>query len=237
MMIARTGITKVTIRKTLFVAVVVILSTTVAAQTPGLGTWNLVNVTADLKKNWTGFFEAQIRSQKFYNNFHYHEYKGGIGYDVAKNFNITLAAGQYVTYTSHGNLDTVTSSELRVFQQFTLKNSVSRVKLDHRLRNEQRWTSNGYRNRYRYRISATIPINKKEMDKGSVYLNTSNEIFLTNVKPHFERNRFFGGLGYVFSDLFTLQSGILRQYDYSKSGSTTLKNYLQVSLIFRVTTE
>jgi hypothetical protein len=197
-----------------------------------LGTWNLINLSKDFDGKWTSFFEAQIRSQQLYNNFFYHEYKGGFGYNVAKNFNVTLAAGQYVYYTPTGNLDSVTSSEFRLFQQFTLKGKLGRVKVDHRFRIEQRWTADDYRNRYRYRLSATIPINKKEVEKGAFYINVSDEIFLTNKKPHFERNRLFGAIGYQFTDIFALQTGIMHQYDYRKSGSVTLKDYLHVSLLF-----
>jgi hypothetical protein len=40
------------------------------------------------------------------------------------------------------------------------------------------------------------------------------EIFLTNKGQYFERVRFFGGLGYQFSNPFTLQVGWIRQFDY-----------------------
>lgn len=221
-------------RKILATAICLVILISVKAQTPGLGTWNLVNIGADLKKNWTGFFEAQIRSQQFYNHFHYHEFKGGFGYNVAQHFNITLLAGQYVTYTFDDNLEKVTSSEFRFTQQFTIKNRIGRVKLENRYRAEQRWTSAEYRNRFRYRLQAVIPINKKDTDKGAFYLNTSNEIFLTNRAPHFERNRLYGGVGYVFSDLFSLQTGIMNQYDYSRSGTRTHKNYFHLSLLFDI---
>lgn len=219
------------IHKAIIFSMALFLIKNVDAQTPGLGTWNLINFSKDFDSKWTSFFEAQIRSQQLYNNFFYHEYKGGFGYNIAKNFNATLAAGQYVYYTPVGNLKSVTSSEFRLFQQFTLKDKVGRVKVDHRFRVEQRWTAENYRNRYRYRLSATIPVNKKEVEKGALYLNVSDEIFLTNTKSHFERNRLFGAIGYQFTDVFALQGGIMHQYDY-RSSEITLKDYLHMSLLF-----
>jgi len=75
-------------------------------------------------------------------------------------------------------------------------------------------------------------IQQKKIEKGALYGSVSDEIFLTNVKPYFERNRFFVGSGYVFDNHFTLQSGYLRQYDYRMTGKSTGKDYLQVSLLF-----
>jgi hypothetical protein len=225
---------QILMRKILSAAICLVLFISVNAQTDGLGTWNVFNIKKTFNDKWNGFFEAQIRSQQFYNHFNYHEYKGGFGYNVTKQFNVTLAAGQYVTYTPHGNLDTVTNSEFRLWQQFTLTNNLNRVKLEHRYRTEQRWTSSQYRNRFRYRINLLLPFNKEKIEKGALYTSISDEIFLTDKQPYFERNRLFGGLGYVFTDLFTLQGGYLRQYDYRMTGNSTGKNYLQVSLLFSI---
>ncbi len=224
--------TKQYVHKAIVALMALFFSMNALAQTDGLGTWNLLNVKKTFNEKWNAFFEGQLRSQKIYNDFNYHEYKGGIGYNIAKQFNITVAAGQYVTYMPVGNFKNVTSSEFRFWQQFTLTNNLNRVKIEHRYRIEQRWTSAEYRNRFRYRLSVLVPFNKKKIETGTVYGSVSNEIFLTNVKPYFERNRFAIGIGYVFDDHFTLQSGYLRQYDYRMTGNSTGKDYLQTSLLF-----
>ncbi len=203
-------------------------------QTPGLGTWNVLNGKFTFNKTWSTFFEAQVRSQKFYYDFSYHEYKGGIGYNFRKQLSVVLAMGQYVTYSPTANFKSVQTSEFRTWQQFTLINDIDRVKLEHRYRIEQRFFSSGFRNRFRYRISAILPLNKREVEENTLYLNSSNEIFLTDIKPHFERNRFFIGAGYEFSDLFTLQTGLLRQYDYLPNGVGIVKDYFQTSLLFSI---
>jgi len=201
-------------------------------QTPGLGTWNVLNIKNNFNERWNAFFEAQTRSQQFYYDFNYHEYKGGIGYNIAKQFNITLAAGQYVTYRPDGNFKTVTNSEFRLWQQFTLSNNLGRVKIEHRYRTEQRWLSAGYRNRFRYRLNTVIPINTQKVQRKTVYAALFDEIFLSNERPYFERNRAFGGMGYMFTEMFTLQIGVLNQLDISASGSKVNKHYLQVNLLF-----
>ncbi|TDH29220.1 DUF2490 domain-containing protein [Segetibacter sp. 3557_3] len=210
------------------------ISIQVNGQTPGLGTWNVINGKFTFNNKWSTFFEAQARSQKFYYDFHYHEYKGGIGYNFRKQLSVVVAMGQYVTYSPDANFKTVQTSEFRTWQQFTVTNDIDRVKLEHRYRVEQRFFSSGFRNRFRYRVNAILPLNKREVETNTVYLNSFNEIFLNNRKPHFERNRFFLGVGYQFSELFTLQSGYLRQYDYRADGAGTVKDYFQTSLLFSI---
>jgi hypothetical protein len=38
----------------------------------------------------------------------------------------------------------------------------------------------------------------------------------------------------MFTKLFTLQMGLLRQYDYRLTGNSTGKNYFQTSLLFTI---
>ena len=80
-----------------------ILSTNVYSQSFDLGSWNILNVKFNVNNNWSLFGETQLRSLKFYNNFHYYEYKGGISYKIQKNVNLTLGAGSYQTYKEGGN--------------------------------------------------------------------------------------------------------------------------------------
>lgn len=60
---------------------------TITAQTFELGSWNILNLKYNHNEKWSAFGEAQLRSLKFYSNFHYYEYKGGINYKVHKMFN------------------------------------------------------------------------------------------------------------------------------------------------------
>jgi hypothetical protein len=62
-------------------------------------------------------------------------------------------------------------------------------------------------------------------------LNASNEIFFTNKAPYFERNRLFGGVGYVANSSLTFQMGYLYQFDYQINDETG-RDFFQVSLLF-----
>jgi hypothetical protein len=205
------------------------------AQTDGLGTWNVLNVKKTFNPRWNAFFEAQTRSQKVFNNFSYHELKAGIGYNIGAKLSIVVAAGQYVTYDPTGNFKSpVSAHEFRFWQQFTLTNNIEPFKLEHRYRTEQRWIGSNYRNRFRYRLNGLLPVNRKKIENHTLYASVYDEVFFTNEKPYFERNRVYAGLGYNFTSLFTLQIGWIRQYDLKVVGSSIGKNFLQTNLFFSI---
>jgi len=214
---------------------ILLISTNTKAQRKGLGSWSMGNVQYHINEKWQAWTELQARSYKFYNDFYYHEVKAGIQYNINKSASTLFGTGQYVTYSEGGNFKSPTlTHEWRVWEQMTLTNNIDRLKLEHRYRVEQRWLTAGYRNRFRYRLNAILPIAHKKLEPHTFYLNAFDEIFLTDKKPHFERNRFFAGAGYVFTKGFTFQIGALRQYDYRLNGTTTTIDFLQTSLFFNI---
>jgi len=48
------------------------------------------------------------------------------------------------------------------------------------------------------------------------------------------RNRFFAGMGYEFTPLFTLQIGFIRQFDYNTTTNGSGKNFIQSTFLFTV---
>jgi Protein of unknown function (DUF2490) len=199
-----------------------------------LGTWNIANVKVNFKKNWSMFGEAQLRSLAFYNNFHYYELKTGLTYNINKNFSVQSGVGNYDTYAEGGSFKTpMVNDELRTWIQFAMKQSLERIKFEHRYRAEQRWTVNGYRNRFRYRFQAVIPVNNKKIEKGVFYTTAWDEIFFTNNAPYFERNRVFIGGGYELTNELAIQCGFLNQFDFRLNDETG-RNFLQLALLYEI---
>jgi hypothetical protein len=221
-------------KKAIILTMAFFISTYSYSQSKNLGSWNVANVEVGISNKWSLWAEGQLRSQKMYKEFFYHELKGGVIYKPSKNLAVLVGTGQYVTYSNGGDFKSpVLSHEHRVWEQLTLTNNISRVKLEHRYRIEQRFFSSGYRNRFRYRLNAIVPINSATVKKGTVYGSAYNEVFLTNKKPYFERNRLSAGAGYVFSDLFSLQLAWVQQFDYRLDQTSSNKNFLQATLFFR----
>jgi hypothetical protein len=204
---------------------------TAGAQQKNLGTWHVVNAQYNINKKWFVWGELQTRSQKFVNNFFYYEAKGGAGMYIGKDFYLLLGTGRYATYSDNGNFkQPFVNQEFRLWQQLNMNTYLNRIKFEHRYRVEQRWFANGtYKNRYRYRLNTFLPLNNTKLIAKTFFLNAHNEIFITNKKPHFERNRTFLGAGYMPNNNTTLIAGYMRQYDYTPAASAS-KSFLQLSL-------
>lgn len=184
------------------------------AQQDGLGTWNIWNMRYIFNEKWSIFGEGQVRSLKFYHHFHYHEYKGGLTYEAYPMLRLTLAAGKYDTYREGGNfIKPKNSDEIRLWTQMVILQRLGVFRIEHRYRTEMRFTTKGYRNRFRYRTEVSMPLGKTSISQ-RVQLGMSNEIFFTDVPPYFERNRFSLAISYRWSPQVLMQLGYLHQFDY-----------------------
>jgi hypothetical protein len=191
-----------------------------------LGSWNVVNLTVNASEKWSFFGEAQLRSLQFYNQFHYYEYKGGVNYSLHDKVKVSLAAGSYQTYGEGGNFRLPkNNNEFRLWPQLIIYNNINRLKLEQRYRVEMRWTSNGYRNRFRYRIGVSYPFGKNVNGYHPFSASISNELFFTDREPYFERNRSQIALNYRATAGTTLQVGFINQFDY-RINDETGRNFL-----------
>ncbi len=198
------------------------------AQTFDLGTWSILNVKYNLNEKWSVWGEGQIRSLKFFTNFHYYEYKGGINYKSTKNLILTIGTGSYQTYREGGDFVLPKNNEeFRIWPQVTLNQSINKLKIEQRYRAELRFTNNGYRNRFRYRLGLSYPLGKQKDEYNPLQINLSNEIFFTDNEPYFERNRMLFSVNYKPTKLSTIQIGYLHQFDY-KIDDETGRDFLQI---------
>jgi hypothetical protein len=209
-------------------ALTLLIPITVKGQTFDLGCWNIINIKYNLDRKWSAFGETQLRSLKFYSNFHYYEYKGGMNFKANKNLMVSLGAGSYQTYKEGGNfILPKNNDEFRIWPQVILFQSVGKLKIEQRYRAEFRFTSNGYRNRFRYRLGLSYPFGKEKKEYKPFQVSASNEIFFTDKEPYFERNRMLLSLHYKLSKSTTIQIGYLHQFDY-KINDETGRDFLQV---------
>ena len=205
-------------------------NTNAFSQAFDLGSWNIVNYKYQINDHWSAFGEAQIRSLKFYRQFHYYEYKAGINYQVKPGFVVTLGAGDYDTYAEGGNFVVPKNNdEFRLWPQFLLVQKAGIFKIEHRYRAEMRFTSNGYRNRFRYRLGLQFPLLNNAEGESVIKMLVANEIFFTDREPYFERNRIMLGFNYEYSDQVTFLLGYLHQFDY-RINDETGRDFLQTGI-------
>jgi hypothetical protein len=216
--------------RTLYLPIFLILFsiTNVSGQSTDLGSWNILNIKYTLTEKVSVFGEGQLRSLKFYDDFHYYEYKGGFNYKALKNLKLTLGAGSYQTYKEGGNFVVPkNNNEFRIWPQIILSQKIGAFSVEQRYRAELRYTSNGYRNRYRYRLGLSYPFGKDNNGYKPFQVSFSNELFFTNNEPYFERNRMLLALNYKPTKATTLQVGYLHQFDY-KINDETGRDFLQI---------
>jgi len=216
------------------VLVSILLINKTYAQNTYLGSWNILNLKYNVNDKWSVFGEAQLRSLKFYNNFHYYEYKGGVNYKVHKNATLSLGAGSYQTYKEGGNFVLPkNNNEFRIWPQIIVFQSLGKLKIEQRYRGELRFTSNGYRNRFRYRLGLSYPFGKERNNYKPFQITASNELFFTDKEPYFERNRMLVAFNYKPSKKTTIQVGYLHQFDY-KINDETGRDFLQIGYFIEI---
>jgi hypothetical protein len=206
----------------------------VNCQQSSLGSWNIFNLKYSISDSWSFFGEAQIRSLKFYDHFHYHEVKGGVNYELKSGIRLTLGAGTYQTYREGGDFVLPKNNdEFRVWPQILLTQKLGKFKIEQRYRLESRFTSSGYRNRYRYRLGLTIPLFHSK-DDFSIALNLNNELFFTDKEAFFERNRILGGLNIHLKKSAGIQLAYLHQFDY-KINDEIGRDFFVIGYYFEIT--
>lgn len=195
-----------------------------------LGTWNILNVRYKINDRLSIISEAQIRSFQFYHQFHYYEYKASFQYQIHPNFSTSLGIGDYDTYSEGATFQNPKNNdELRIWPMIRYTQTYGLFEFENRFRTEFRFTSNGYRNRFRYRIGLAYSLRKVSNALKNVKLNLSNELFLTNKDPYFERNRILALVNIKTSKNTDIQIGYVHQFDY-KINDEIGRDFLQIGL-------
>jgi hypothetical protein len=138
-----------------------------------------------------------------------------VNYKIHPQVKLTFGLGSYQTYKEGGNFRLPkNNNEVRLWPQLLFTHSVGVFKIEQRYRTEFRFTSNGYRNRFRYRFGCSYSFGGIEKEYKPFQVSVSNELFFTDKEPYFERNRFITAFNYKPSQKVTLQIGYLHQFDY-----------------------
>lgn len=192
--------------------------------------WYTYNGDHKLSQRWASHTEYQWRRVELIQSWQQSLARLGLVYTLSEQVKL---AGGYTFFTTfpYGDYPVadagVPTIESRTHQDIQLSAKAGIVKLSHRFRLEQRWLGIGaddnprhverweYQNRARYQLSGTIPLNGPTIDDGEFYANFFDELFIgfgRNVEQNvFNQNRISGGLGYQFSDAFSIELNYLNQ--------------------------
>ena len=200
--------------------------------TTEIGSWGMLFNQTRLHNKWSLHSEVQFRSYEIQPNTEQLLIRGGLSFHYNPSLIFTAGYGWITNYVNDGNVfKDQTVDENRIWEQIILKSNSGRVYFEHRYRFEQRWistsTNTNYRNRLRYLLRMTIPLNNKEVKKNTVFIGLYNEVFINLTNSPFDRNRLYGALGYQVNSSTNIQLGYLLQTVGTKS-----KQYLQLGLTF-----
>lgn len=198
------------------------------SQQDELGNWIMYFGTNKINENYSIHTEVQYRNHTAVpNNIEQLLLRTGLNYHVSPSTILTLGYGFIPSFVFESEQSEPEVVEHRIFQQLILKNRLYRLQFEHRYRIEQRWVNEDYRNRLRYRLMLTVPVNKPVIEQGSLFVGLYDEIFMNTKETFFDRNRLYGAIGYQFHKTASAQVGMLYQRvnDFGKW-------YLQFAVFF-----
>lgn len=200
-------------KHSLFAVLVLVFFTPkqVYAQDSNFGNWLIYIGNKKLNNKWNIHNEVQYRNYNAIGDLEQLLLRTGLGYTFNENKNNVLLGYGYILSENYvGSTDEkVSVNEHRIFQQFTSKQNVGAVKLNHRYRFEQRFVESNFKMRFRYFLGLNIPLCKQ---KNKYYLSAYNEIFLNTKTSIFDRNRVYAGLGYNVNSKLRLEAGYMNQF-------------------------
>lgn len=184
------------------------------SQNSDFGNWLIYIGNKKLNSKWNIHNEVQYRNYDAVGDLEQLLLRTGLGYTFNDNKNNVLLGYGYILSENYiGDTDNkISVNEHRIFQQFTSKQNIGSVKLNHRYRFEQRFVESDFKMRLRYFLGINVPLGKKETINKSFYLSGYNEIFLNTESSVFDRNRLYGGLGYRVNDKIKIEAGYMNQF-------------------------
>lgn len=211
-----------------FIFLSILISNSLFAQP--IGSWNVIDIRKNTEKKFSYQLEAQARSLKFYNNFHYNELNFTANYKYENSLIFSALLGKHNTYIPGGEfLTPIVTDEFRFSLQASTTQKFGIFTLDNRYRLEIRYLANNdninYRLRYRFGL-------KNKITKINT-LQFSNEFFLAigNKNSTFEKNRFLIGITTAVSKKYEVQFNYLNQID-NRINDENGSNFFQFVNIF-----
>lgn len=216
----------------LFVSLSLLLGVTFLKAQEHISSFNAVTITYKFHPKFFLYLEGQSRGIQEFTYPDYYEIKGGLGYNLTKNHKPFIGMGRYATYKDHS----INKEEFRVWLQDVIDFKKGIVKFENRIRAEKSWfyepqsDKNSERMRYRYRLNVSVPLNAKEVKKGTVFANAYDEVFFVSpAKPTFARNRVYVGGGYQINNSVGVAAGYLWQREFNASSNQNF-HFLYVAL-------
>ena len=172
------------------IALITVLTLSISktySQESNFGNWLIYIGNKKINNKWNIHNEVQYRNYNAIGDLEQLLLRTGLGYSFNDSKNNFLLGYGYILSENYTPLndEKISINEHRIYQQFTTKQTVRGVKLNHRYRFEQRFIESDFKMRFRYFLGLNIPLNK-DSDKNNFYLSVYNEIFLNSEPKVFD---------------------------------------------------
>ncbi len=198
----------------LFLILGLFLTTFSSAQDKGgypIGAWYIYNGFFKVSPKVEFFFETQLRNNEVFDNPEAFFIRPYFTYNLFDELQVGISTEYHKHFVYAENFTNQSyEEEFRIDLQAIFSQNIDWEKVQHRYRYEFRNINSYGGNRMRYRLQITVPVNKRDCVKGTLFFNTNNEFFINN-KPdlEFDQNRFYSAFGYHFTNSLNLQLGYL----------------------------
>jgi hypothetical protein len=200
-------------RTFLLLGFIVVINNSVIGQSNNVGTWFVYFGNQKINDKWNIQSDFQYRDYRFLGQRNQFLARAGLGYNLKPQNHNLLLGYAYIATDAYDEFDNNTSTKIehRIYQQYLYRNKIGLNALTHRFRLEERFFPNEFGLRARYFISLQKPLGSKTIAKGNTYLSAYNELFVDIKDPKFDRNRLYGGLGYVITESLRIETGYMIQ--------------------------
>ena len=200
-------------KKTIILTLTLLVTNFAHAQKSDVGNWFVYFGNQKINNKWNLWNEVQYRNYNFAGDLQQLLLRTGIGYNLTENNNNVLLGYAFINSQRYlpNDEEKIGTNEHRIYQQFITRQNFGKFFLQHRYRVEQRFLPDNFQSRFRYFLSVNIPVNKQTMADKALYVSAYNEIFLNAQNANFDRNRLYGGLGYVINKSFRIEGGFMAQ--------------------------
>jgi hypothetical protein len=178
---------------------------------------------------WGLHIDGQWRRSDVGLKWQQYQIRPGLNYKVSDNLLLTLGYAYTRSYPYGDFPASDAVPEHRIYQQVLRRHRLAGVRMQHRVRMEQRfieyataqprsWT---YQNRFRYLAKMEVPLGRQSTSGAGWYLPVYDEI-LIGIPPNygarpFDQNRLFLGIGRSFGKT-NFEAGYLNQFLSQRNG-------------------
>lgn len=196
-----------------FILPLFVCSGSLLSQSTDMGNWLIYIGNQKISPRWMLWNEVQHRNYNALGDLEQLLIRAGAGYDIAEGKGNLLCGYGYIharPYVGSEN-ERADIIEHRIWQQIISRQNFGPLSVQHRYRFEQRFIEDQYRTRFRYFLGLNLPLNKPKMERRAVYLALYNEVWLSPQRNVFDRDRLYGGIGYVFNEYLRMETAVMNQ--------------------------